>query len=297
VKAGFSRVRSDHPVPIPLEWPSIEDENALVVKASRQFVYVSLVVKHLTNPRRNPVLELRHILNHQSSECDTRANPFSELDALYNRILHPPDVDISLLKSILHAIIHQTFYSFPGIDTVLDLAPGTAVSTVFDLYSVIKVEPQSPIGFHHKSLEDFLTSPSRAGGLYASGDLTHMQLTLEFYQLCRRQQMNIGPSQSWNSGCLMMYHASSVSDWSIFGVEFSTHTIPSFIEEWFIEQACFLVQGWREKRIFNAISEYSRVYHSFHVRAFCSFKGRFFLELTPFSSAPPEMPAHGSANG
>ncbi|RXW17007.1 hypothetical protein EST38_g8849 [Candolleomyces aberdarensis] len=125
LKAELNRLKSDHPAStsIPVEWPSIEDEDALVVKASRQFVYVSVVMKHLDNPRRNPVLELRRIIDHRPSECDSKSNPFAELDALYNRILHPPDVDIPLLKSILHAIIHQIFYSFKGIDAVLDLAP------------------------------------------------------------------------------------------------------------------------------------------------------------------------------
>ncbi|RXW17001.1 hypothetical protein EST38_g8844 [Candolleomyces aberdarensis] len=88
LRAEFSRLKSDHPASasIPAEWPSAEDENALVTKASKQFVYVSVVMKHLTNPRLlNPMLELQHILGHRPSESDAKTNPFAELDALYNR--------------------------------------------------------------------------------------------------------------------------------------------------------------------------------------------------------------------
>ncbi|RXW25487.1 hypothetical protein EST38_g321 [Candolleomyces aberdarensis] len=124
-KAEFCRLRSNHPATkaIPVNWPSTEDETALVTKSSGQFVFVSTVMKHLSSPRRNPVLELQHILDYRPSESNT--NPFAELDALYNRILRQPGVNILLLKSILHAIIHsmKIFYFIEEVEDLLDLAP------------------------------------------------------------------------------------------------------------------------------------------------------------------------------
>jgi hypothetical protein len=61
LRAEFSHLRLVHPEPIPTDWPSTEDENALVTKASRHFIYVSVVMKHLDNPRRNPMVELQNI--------------------------------------------------------------------------------------------------------------------------------------------------------------------------------------------------------------------------------------------
>ncbi|KAJ2924849.1 hypothetical protein H1R20_g12235, partial [Candolleomyces eurysporus] len=126
MKAEFCRLRSNHPASkaIPVDWPSAKDETALVIKSSGQFVFISTVMKHLSNPRRNPVLELQHILDYRPSESNT--NPFAELDALYNRILCQPGIDIRLLKSILHAIIRSIvpFKSTEEIDAILDLAPG-----------------------------------------------------------------------------------------------------------------------------------------------------------------------------
>jgi hypothetical protein len=281
LKAEFSRLKAEHPASasIPGDWPSTTDENELVFKASKQFVYVSVVMKHLANPRRNPMLELKHILGHRPSESDAKSNPFAELDALYDRILHPPDVDISLLKSILHAILHQHFSSLENIDLVLDLAPGTTASTLVDLHSVVNLgsPPYPSISLYHKSLKDFLEAQSRAGDLYQSGDETHVQLSLGFYRRSRQQlHINKSHSGSWRLCNLAFFHALSVADWTLFEVEFVVRVIPSFSEEWAMQ---ILIQdgvGMREDDtllsdylIRTRFPEYVWRYHCSHVRS-CS---------------------------
>jgi hypothetical protein len=100
LEVEFDRLTMDHPASasIPCHWPSTNNKNTLINKVSGQFVYVSVVIKHLANSRRNPMLELHHILGHQPSANHIRSNPFAELDALYNRILHTSEVDTCLLK-------------------------------------------------------------------------------------------------------------------------------------------------------------------------------------------------------
>jgi hypothetical protein len=73
------------------------------------------------------------------------------------------------------------------LDTLLGLRPGTTTSTLVDLHSLLNFNsPARRPTFHHKSMEDFLTSQSRAGDLYQSNDQTHVQLTLAYYELGRQ---------------------------------------------------------------------------------------------------------------
>ncbi|RXW25486.1 hypothetical protein EST38_g320 [Candolleomyces aberdarensis] len=159
MKAEFCRLRSNHPASkaIPINWPSTEDENALISKASGQFVFVSTVMKHLSNPRRNPVLELQHILDYRPSESNT--NPFAELDALYNRILRQPGVNILLLKPILHAIIRSVFF-IEEIEDLLDLAPeGEVVDKEFWLSFSLETDQ----AIKKKMVEDRLNEADSIG--------------------------------------------------------------------------------------------------------------------------------------
>ncbi|KAJ2920010.1 hypothetical protein MD484_g462, partial [Candolleomyces efflorescens] len=261
--AEFARLKSDHPAAesIPVSWPSTKDKDTLIAKASQQFVYVSVVMKHLTNPRRHPVLELQKILGHRPFENDAKSNPFAELDALYDRIMHPPDVDASLLKTILHSIIHDKpgSHSLHGpesitespspvddFDILFSLEPGTTMATLVDLHSVLNISsPSKRPTFHHKSLEDFLTSHSRAGDLYQSNDQTHLQLTLAYHELGQRlentatdhelrQRLDEGGAAKgrhlWNLCLITKSHACSVDNWLLFEREFSKNILPASIE-------------------------------------------------------------------
>ncbi|KAJ2920012.1 hypothetical protein MD484_g460, partial [Candolleomyces efflorescens] len=242
--AEFSRLKQDHPSRshIPEGWPFMDDENMLVTKASKQFVYVSVVMKHLANPRRDPMKELQQILDYRPSDKDT--NPFTELDALYDRILHPPDIDPSILKCILHSIIHDKpgEYSAPPVDdldVLLGLTPGTTMSTLVDLHSLLNFNSPTPTlrpTFHHKSLEDFLTSESRAGDLYQSSDQTHVDLTLAYHRL-GQQRRGAEIADIWHPCLLAASHACAVSDWSLFDRDFAKDTLPEFVKLVFVAEA------------------------------------------------------------
>jgi hypothetical protein len=275
LKAQFSRLKSDHPASksIPTGWPSPEDEAALVTKASRQFVYVSVVMKHLANPRRNPMLELQYILGHRPSANDIKSNPFAELDVLYNRILHPPDIETSLLRSIVHSIIHDKpggpMFTVEDLDILYGLAPGTTSSTLVDLHSVLKFSlPQLRPTFYHKSFEDFLISHSRAGDLYQSADQTHVQLTLAYYELGRQRQAGVAVTSRnvWDLSLLTISHACSVSHWSLFEREFTRDTLPAFIESVIQYHITTPYGADIEAKEGFKLNSYLRRYHSFCVR-------------------------------
>ncbi|KAJ2912112.1 hypothetical protein MD484_g8300, partial [Candolleomyces efflorescens] len=182
----FARICQTHPAKrsIPLGWPGELTLNALTDKSSGIWAFPSTVIRYVANPRRHPVELLKHVLDASSTTSSDR--PFAELDALYEIVLNPPDVDLPLMKRILHVVMEVTrllselfgsisnFYtknilSSSGLDKFLSLEDGTTEMTLCDLHSVLSVteDIERPwIYFHHKSLEDFLCSPDRSGDLY-----------------------------------------------------------------------------------------------------------------------------------
>jgi hypothetical protein len=196
----FARIRKTHPAKrsIPLEWPGKPTLLALTNKSSGGYIYPSVVIKYVDNPRRHPVKLLEHVLI--PSPTITSGNPFAELDALYQVILNPPDIDIPLMKRLLHLVIEitslseltaitgraydhdalaQGILSAPRLDDFLSLEKGTTEMTLCDLHSVLSIteDVHRPwIYFHHKSLEDYLCSPQRAGDLYQSQAHTHSDI-------------------------------------------------------------------------------------------------------------------------
>jgi hypothetical protein len=190
----FARIRRTHPAKrsIPSDWPGEPTLHALTDKSSKIWAYPSTVIKYVDNPRRHPVELLKHVLNASSTVSSGR--PFAELDAIYEIILNPPDVDIPLMKRVLHLIIEITRFSpwlYQGrplveqilsstsLDKFLSLVEGTIEMTLCDLHSVLSVTEDTKrpcIYFHHKSLEDYLCSSERAGDLYQSQVDTHSDI-------------------------------------------------------------------------------------------------------------------------
>jgi hypothetical protein len=217
----FARIRETHPAKqsIPSEWPGQPTLHALTDKSSGGYIYPSVIVKYVDNPRRHPVELLKHILNTSSTASSGR--PFAELDAIYEIILNPPDVDILLMKRLLHIVIEVTrlsstlsipvsadelthhILSAPTLDEFLLIEPGTTEMTLCDLHSVLSVteDVKRPyIYFHHKSLEDYLCSPERAGDLYQSQADTHSDvLTVCFHYMEHWNRKLVSPNAYFHS--------------------------------------------------------------------------------------------------
>ncbi|TFK29003.1 hypothetical protein FA15DRAFT_664649 [Coprinopsis marcescibilis] len=189
----FEEIRQTHPAKtsIPPDWPTEDVLETLVNKSSSQFIYASTVIKFVDNPRRSPMAMLDHVLKVSAAATTSIAdNPFKELDALYHSILHPPDVDIALLKRLLHVVLvirqgRETFqtYGVNGafLDGMLGLEKGTTEIAFCDLHSILHVPNQlssSSVYFYHRSIEDFLLSPLRGRDLYQSTAVTHHDLAV-----------------------------------------------------------------------------------------------------------------------
>ncbi|TFK26917.1 hypothetical protein FA15DRAFT_666863 [Coprinopsis marcescibilis] len=163
-------IRRKHPSAsaIPAEWPSREDVKKLVEKASGQFVYASTFLKFVDNPRRDLVEMFTLALNFHLALPSGPINPFHELDLLYKFILESADVDATVLKPLLHglAFLGGQFENTQQLDEFFRFKPGTSALALCDLHAIVHIPNRSTaktIRFYHKSLEDYLSAPSRSG--------------------------------------------------------------------------------------------------------------------------------------
>ncbi|TFK20405.1 hypothetical protein FA15DRAFT_759387 [Coprinopsis marcescibilis] len=192
-------IRKRHPSAstIPSNWPSIEDVRKIVDKASGQFIYASTLITFIDNPRRDLVKMFKLAVDFHLSPYST-INPFSELDFLYALSLESTssDVDTTMLKTLLHGIVvgGGKLETTQDLDEFFRLEPGTSATIFCDLHSIIRIPntgskitrhedsgtTADPIRFYHKSLEDYLLSPTRAGKFHQTLLATHQQM----FSLC-----------------------------------------------------------------------------------------------------------------
>jgi energy-coupling factor transporter ATP-binding protein EcfA2 len=190
LSAKFSEVRTQHSSgnALPVLWPSQEDIDYLVRKASGQFIYASTVMKYIASSRRNPTKQLKIIRGLADPGKDT---PFAQLDSLYDLILSSVD-DITRVLEILALVFMQTgydkFLSVDFIETLLGYEPGDVAAALIDMHALIQV-PTSDSGdknnnlrLYHASLHDFLMDKSRTQRFFLDARLRHTDLALRLFR-------------------------------------------------------------------------------------------------------------------
>jgi hypothetical protein len=168
----FREIKMCHPLRsgIPSFWPSKQQMDALICKASGQFIYASLAVRFMNSACDSPmrqldiILGLRPPINHDL--------PFAELDALYTFILScTKNVDLVLHILGVERTV-QTHNSDFGdcivemVECVLYLEAGDVRVYLSPLNSLLEVTEDKDglhgISFHHTSFGDFLENPERS---------------------------------------------------------------------------------------------------------------------------------------
>jgi len=168
----FHEIKKCHPLRsgIPSVWPSKEQMDVLIRKASGQFIYASLSVRFIKSACDSPmrqldiILGLRPPINHDL--------PFAELDALYTFILSCTTnqgliLDILGVHCVLEDDGNYTKNTVDTIESVLHLEGGDVCVFLSPLNSLLKIycayEPgKYAISFHHTSFTDFLDNPERS---------------------------------------------------------------------------------------------------------------------------------------
>jgi len=169
----FHDIKKCHPFcsRIPPFWPSVQQINTLICKASGQFIYASLAMRFINSTFDSPmrqldiVLELRPPINHD--------HPFAELDALYTHILSCTK-DSNLVSRILgvyDAVVKLNSYGVSIVEFMLGLEDGDVCIYLGPLSSLLEVE-KDRILFHHSSFMDFLSNPKRSKTYYVNPGLS-----------------------------------------------------------------------------------------------------------------------------
>ncbi|KAF8178713.1 hypothetical protein BJ912DRAFT_1146197 [Pholiota molesta] len=183
LSAKFSEIRNLHPSrnTLPSPWPSEEDIDYLVRKASGQFIYASTVMKYIDSPRRNPTKQLQIIRGLADPGKDT---PFAQLDSLYDLILSSVE-DITRVLEILALVFLQTGYSgrlsVDFIETLLGYEPGDIAAALNDMHALVQVptsdsHTDNKLRLYHASLHDFLMDKSRTERFFLDVRLRHTDL-------------------------------------------------------------------------------------------------------------------------
>ena len=171
-------------------WPSQEELDTLVFRASGQFLYASTVINFISDLHYRPDDRLRVVLAIPTVATQT-SKPFEDLDRLYVQILSevPPDLKQRTLDVLASLAIRTdvsclnfTAEILDIVEVLLGLLPGEGYSSLQALYSVVRV-PDSIgstretmtakqycqwsnngliVKFHHKSFIDFLLTEARS---------------------------------------------------------------------------------------------------------------------------------------
>ena len=158
---------------IPRPWPSSDDLELIVKKASGLFIFALTVVKFVGAKMYNPVLRLQAVLEDTASSPTGSA--YAELDSLYrDAIFAFPDPDVArLVLGVVYCIAVPM--SISGLHKLLQRLDVDVMLVVPALGSVLLAseDGNQPIQFYHASFRDFLISPQRSQKFAINPDIHH----------------------------------------------------------------------------------------------------------------------------
>ena len=208
----FREIKTCHPFRsgIPSSWPSKQQTDTLISKASGQFIYASLAVRFINATCNSPmrqldiVLDLRPPINYDL--------PFAELDTLYTYILScTKNLDLVLrILGLYNVLIKDCFDESESpvkfVEFMLGLEDGDVCIYLSPLNSLLEVQEFNgcpDIFFHHSSFMDFLHSAERSGDYYIDLRKIHFLIAQWILQLFTSEGMC--PQSLFNLLSLLFY--------------------------------------------------------------------------------------------
>jgi hypothetical protein len=188
----FREIKTCHPFRSGISsfWPSKQQMDTLIWKASGQFIYASLAVRFINSTHNSPmrqldiVLGLRPPINHDL--------PFAELDTLYSFILScTKNLDLVLQILGLNDALGYSYCS-NMIEEVLYLEKGDVSIYLSPLNSLLKLKERHgdyDIAFHHSSFMDFLDTPERSTYYCINAQKSHFLIVQWILQLFTGKSM------------------------------------------------------------------------------------------------------------
>ncbi|KIK71542.1 hypothetical protein GYMLUDRAFT_33745 [Collybiopsis luxurians FD-317 M1] len=186
-------------------WPSSDQIETLVSKASGQFIYPAVVLKYINDDGAVPAERLNIILGLQRAEMEDgeATSPFAELDALYQHILSTSK-NTTRLRRILGALIvwkgevqllpleYNTWHNdlaAQQFTNLLCIPIGTVRAALSACHSLFQNPSPDESGFKfaHASFEDFLCDPHRSLHFYIDKPTWHIHLAQCCLDICAKE--------------------------------------------------------------------------------------------------------------
>ncbi|PPR00319.1 hypothetical protein CVT24_004606 [Panaeolus cyanescens] len=102
--ASFEEIRRDRGIEI--EWPRKKDKEIIASRASKSFVYPSLIVRYVSSPDHDPIQRLSEVLGR--SPTTGPASPLAALDDMYSLIFSSiPEEYVEYVGLILSPLVHR----------------------------------------------------------------------------------------------------------------------------------------------------------------------------------------------
>ncbi|KAK1229038.1 hypothetical protein PQX77_007918 [Marasmius sp. AFHP31] len=197
-------------VQFPDPWPTEEDLETLVDKSCSQFIYAVTVSRFIVHAGNDPKDQLCLVLE-STSNSQTGASPYRELDALYNTILSAnPDHD--KVRPILAAIvillgsklgIWEELELTPAfIELLLGLPAGQVALRLRGMHSVLNIRGRDDaITVHHTSFRDYLLDRTRSHHFHIDIDSQRYDIARQWLQnLTTSKILSYSPSQLHSDG-------------------------------------------------------------------------------------------------
>jgi len=205
----FHEIKTYHPFcqRIPPLWPSKQQIDTLICKASGQFIYASLAMRFIKSVCNSPIQQLDIVLGPQPSI--NRDLPFAELDTFYTFILSETK-NLDLVLSILGVndclrVTKHAPCAVELVEHVLGLEKGNVnvyLSPLSSLLGVQRIGLNDTIVIHHSSFMDFLHTPERSTHYCISPPKNHNLIAQWMLQIFSRNGIY---SQASFSSVFMLY--------------------------------------------------------------------------------------------
>lgn len=156
-----------------LPWPSLEDLQALVNKASGMFIFASTVADFMTDGNANPQQKLKSVLSLHAG-----------LNPLYGAV---PEVGCfcRVLRTIM--LLHKQ-PSINMLADILQLEVWDVLHALKSIQSLIRIpgDDNGLIQLNHRSLRDFLMDRTRFEDLFVDPPSTHFSLAADYVKALKR---------------------------------------------------------------------------------------------------------------
>ncbi|KAK1217076.1 hypothetical protein PQX77_020278 [Marasmius sp. AFHP31] len=197
-------------VQFPDPWPTEEDLETLVDKSCSQFIYAVTVSRFIVHAGNDPKDQLCLVLE-STSNSQTGASPYRELDALYNTILSAnPDHDkvrpilaaIVILPGLTLEVWEKLELTPAFIELLLGLPAGQVALRLRGMHSVLNIRSRDDaITVHHTSFRDYLVDRTRSRHFHIDIDSQRYDIARQWLQnLTTSKILTYSPSQLYSVG-------------------------------------------------------------------------------------------------